>query len=95
MSKPDVYQFHSVTATDKLAILLGQSNYRSNNKQLPAVKNDLYEAHEVFSSLGFKTVSCLDNTLDEMTRVIHLAIDMMRGLGNDKLYGKLKRHSSF
>lgn len=77
-----------ITATDKLAILLGQSNYRSNNKQLPAVRNDLYEAHELFSSLGFKTVSSLDTTLDEMNKMINLAVDMMRGSANDKLYGK-------
>lgn len=75
-------------ATDKLAILFGQSNYRGNNKQLPAAKNDLYEAHKVFSSFGFKTISCLDNTLDEMKKVVHFAIDMMRDSANNNLYGE-------
>ena len=74
-----------LTASDKLALLIGVSTYRSYGEPLPAVEHDFQATVTVFEKMQFKVVSLLDLTLAEM----YDAIDMFCDLLSPDVYGNL------
>ncbi|CAG5119747.1 unnamed protein product [Candidula unifasciata] len=58
------------TATDKVALLIGNYDYRSANP-LAAPKYDVQTLSNIFQSLGFKVVSLLNLTKAEMIASVH------------------------
>ncbi|XP_034734146.1 mucosa-associated lymphoid tissue lymphoma translocation protein 1 [Etheostoma cragini] len=70
------------TATDKVALLIGNLNY-SNHPDLMAPIMDVHELANLLQQLGFRVVSLLDLTREEMLA----AIDMFMQLLDRGVYG--------
>ena len=70
------------TAQDKVALIIGVAQYK-HHKSLLSVKNDVKEAMEKFFQLGFKVVSLLDLTLEEMQR----ALTLFHSILDEGVYG--------
>lgn len=58
------------TATDKVALLIGNLNY-SHHPGLLAPVIDVYELGQLLQQLGFRVLSLLDLTADQMTAAVH------------------------
>ncbi|XP_035521539.1 mucosa-associated lymphoid tissue lymphoma translocation protein 1 [Morone saxatilis] len=71
-----------LTATDKVALLIGNLNY-SNHPDLMAPIMDVHELANLLQQLGFRVVSLLDLTRDEMLA----AIDKFTQLLDRGVYG--------
>ncbi|CAE1297159.1 MALT1 [Acanthosepion pharaonis] len=63
-------------ATDKVALLIGNEDYRSE-KKLTAPQNDVEILSEIFMHLNFKVVSLVNLTLNEMESAIMKFIEML------------------
>lgn len=70
-------------ATDKVALLIGNLNY-THHPGLMAPIMDVHELANLLQQLGFRVVSLLDLTLQEMLA----AIDKYLELLNFGVYGK-------
>ncbi|XP_065883772.1 uncharacterized protein [Dysidea avara] len=82
-------------ATDKMALLIGNGNYRGSTKHLRCPPNDVKAMTEKLQELGFKTLSLVDVSLNEMSRAINYFCGLLRkgmyavfyysghGLGNE------------
>lgn len=72
-----------VLATDKVALLIGNLNYSSHPKLMAPVM-DVHELANLLQQLGFRVVSLLDLTREEMQAAIQKFIELLdRGV-----YGK-------
>lgn len=58
-----------VSATDKVALLIGNLNY-TNHPNLMAPVMDVHELANLLQQLGFRVVSLLDLTKEEMVAAI-------------------------
>lgn len=58
------------TATDKVALLIGNMNY-SHHPGLLAPVMDVHELGKLLQQLGFRVLSLLDLTADQMTAAVH------------------------
>jgi len=65
-----------------MALLIGNSNYKGNIKCLQCPHNDVKAFAEKLQQLGFKTLTLVDVSLDEMLR----AIDYFCGLLHKGMY---------
>lgn len=63
-------------ATDKVALLIGNFDYR-NETILKAPKHDVLKLAEIFRSLNFKVVSLLNLTKDEMISAVHEFVNLL------------------
>lgn len=64
-------------ATDKVALILGNSNYRSYGNILPAVKEDMTHTNQLLEKMGFKVICLLDLTLLEMQHYLEIFCSMV------------------
>ncbi|TMS05724.1 Mucosa-associated lymphoid tissue lymphoma translocation protein 1 [Larimichthys crocea] len=64
------------TATDKVALLIGNLNY-SNHIKLMAPIMDVHELSNLLQQLGFRVVSLLDLTMEEMLAAIDKFIQLL------------------
>ena len=64
-SRTNLYNY---TARDKMALLIGNSNYEA--KPLRCPKNDVKELTERLQQLNFKTISLVDLTLSQMISAV-------------------------
>ncbi|XP_065883776.1 hemicentin-2-like isoform X2 [Dysidea avara] len=69
-------------ATDKMALLIGNSNYKGTANHLKCPHNDVKAMAEKLQDLGFKTLTLVDVSLQEMSR----AIDYFCGLLHEGMY---------
>ncbi|CAG5958025.1 unnamed protein product [Menidia menidia] len=67
--EPDQLPAAALTATDKVALLIGNLNY-SNHPGLMAPVMDVHELANLLQQLGFRVVSLLDLTREEMLAAI-------------------------
>lgn len=74
---------HSFPATDKVALLIGNLNY-NHHPGLMAPTMDVHELANLLQQLGFRVVSLLDLTLQEM----QAAIDKFLQLLDRGVYGE-------
>lgn len=65
-----------VLATDKVALLIGNLNY-SNHPPLMAPIMDVHELANLLQQLGFRVVSLLDLTREEMLAAIDKFIQLL------------------
>lgn len=65
-----------VLATDKVALLIGNLNY-SNHPNLMAPVMDVHELANLLQQLGFRVVSLLDLTREEMLAAIDKFIQLL------------------
>lgn len=65
-----------VLATDKVALLIGNLNY-SNHPNLMAPIMDVHELANLLQQLGFRVVSLLDLTREEMLAAIKRFINLL------------------
>lgn len=65
-----------VLATDKVALLIGNLNY-SNHPGLMAPIMDVHELANLLQQLGFRVVSLLDLTREEMLAAIDKFIQLL------------------
>ena len=56
------------SATDKLALLIGNNNYKKRALKCP--RNDVQAMADKLRELGFKVISLVDLTLNEMQRAV-------------------------
>ena len=68
--------FFYFLATDKVALLIGNEDYRSE-KKLTAPQNDVKILSEIFMNLNFKVVSLVNLTLNEMESAIMKFVEML------------------
>lgn len=80
----------SVSATDKVALLIGNLNY-ANHIGLMAPIMDVHELGNLLQQLGFRVVSLLDLTKEEMLA----AIDKFIQLLDKGVYGEYNLPSIF
>ncbi|XP_061577845.1 mucosa-associated lymphoid tissue lymphoma translocation protein 1 [Cololabis saira] len=66
----------ALTATDKVALLIGNLNY-SNHPDLMAPIMDVHELANLLQQLGFRVVSLLDLTVEEMQAAIDKFIQLL------------------
>nr|XP_019934124.1 PREDICTED: mucosa-associated lymphoid tissue lymphoma translocation protein 1-like [Paralichthys olivaceus] len=66
----------ALTATDKVALLIGNLNY-SNHPSLMAPIMDVHELANLLQQLGFRVVSLLDLTREEMLAAIEKFIQLL------------------
>ncbi|KAM9352115.1 mucosa-associated lymphoid tissue lymphoma translocation protein 1 [Symphorus nematophorus] len=66
----------ALTATDKVALLIGNMNY-SNHPDLMAPIMDVHELANLLQQLGFRVVSLLDLTREEMLAAIDKFIQLL------------------
>ena len=69
-------------ATDKMALLIGNSNYKGATTKLKCPRNDVKAMAAKLQQLGFNTLTLVDVPLDEMSR----AIDYFCGLLHVGMY---------
>lgn len=69
-----------VLASDKIALLIGNTHYQNNDEPLVFPHKDVYDLRNELHSLGFKVLSLVDLTLREM-RTIMLAYCQLLGPG--------------
>lgn len=65
-----------ISATDKVALLIGNLNY-SNHIKLMAPIMDVHELSNLLQQLGFRVVSLLDLTMEEMLAAIDKFIQLL------------------
>lgn len=82
--------FVSVTATDKVALLIGNMSYQ-NHPQLKAPMVDVYDLTNLLRQLNFKVVSLLDLTESEMRNAVEEFLSLLhKGVyGNAALYKRI------
>ena len=64
-------------ATDKVALLIGQSCYRGNSSPLPAVINDIYAMRKKLEEMQFKVISLVNLDLGEMRNAVSWFCEML------------------
>eukprot|EP00106_Octopus_bimaculoides_P022429 XP_014789871.1 PREDICTED: mucosa-associated lymphoid tissue lymphoma translocation protein 1-like [Octopus bimaculoides] len=69
-------------ATDKIALLIGNEDYRSERK-LKATSKDVKLLSGIFERLGFKVLSLLNLTLTEMKMAVYHFVELL----NNGVYG--------
>lgn len=74
----------NILAKDKVALVMGNVSYKGSG-ELPAVSNDVRSMTRVLRKLGFKVVSLLDVSLEEMNAFI----DLFCSLLVEGVYGKV------
>ncbi|XP_007235737.2 mucosa-associated lymphoid tissue lymphoma translocation protein 1 isoform X2 [Astyanax mexicanus] len=73
---PDKIPAPTLTATDKVALLIGNLNY-SHHPRLMAPTMDVHELASLLQQLGFRVVSLLDLTLQEMNSAIDSFLQLL------------------
>lgn len=81
--KTGIYSVVFSLATDKVALLIGNLNY-THHPRLMAPTMDVHELSSLLQQLGFRVVSLLDLTLQEM----EAAIDKFLQLLDRGVYGE-------
>ncbi|XP_060932167.1 mucosa-associated lymphoid tissue lymphoma translocation protein 1 [Limanda limanda] len=76
VGKSDHLPVAALTATDKVALLIGNLNY-SNHPSLMAPIMDVHELSNLLQQLGFRVVSLLDLTREEMLAAIEKFIQLL------------------
>ena len=71
--------FHPVT--DKIALLIGNSSYKTRGLRCP--HDDVKAVTVALQELGFKTISLVDLTLTEMTKAVEYFYELL----DDGMYG--------
>ncbi|XP_064647828.1 mucosa-associated lymphoid tissue lymphoma translocation protein 1-like [Lineus longissimus] len=64
------------TATSKVALLIGNGNYKTNSK-LDAVYRDIPRLSHLLKNMGFQVVACYDLTVVEMKKVVTFFASLM------------------
>ena len=64
-------------ATDKVALIFGQSCYRGNSSPLPAVINDVYAMRKKLEEMQFKVISLVNLDLGEMRNAVSWFCEML------------------
>ncbi|CAI9739948.1 mucosa-associated lymphoid tissue lymphoma translocation protein 1 homolog [Octopus vulgaris] len=80
-SVPDISR-EVCQATDKIALLIGNEDYRSERK-LKATSKDVKLLSGIFQKLGFKVLSLLNLTLTEMKMAVYRFVELL----NNGVYG--------
>uniref|UniRef100_A0A8C1QH17 Mucosa-associated lymphoid tissue lymphoma translocation protein 1-like n=1 Tax=Cyprinus carpio TaxID=7962 RepID=A0A8C1QH17_CYPCA len=76
MAPPDPKPEPTLMATDKVALLIGNLNY-NNHPGLMAPTMDVHELANLLQQLGFRVVSLLDLTLQEMQTAIDKFLQLL------------------
>ncbi|XP_062860635.1 mucosa-associated lymphoid tissue lymphoma translocation protein 1 [Trichomycterus rosablanca] len=76
IATPDKLAVPRLTATDKVALLIGNLNY-TNHPRLMAPIMDVHELANLLQQLGFRVVSLLDLTLQEMQTAIDKYLELL------------------
>lgn len=71
-----MWYFLFASATDKVALLIGNMNY-SNHPDLMAPILDVHELSNLLQQLGFRVVSLLDLTRQEMLAAVDKFIQLL------------------
>ncbi|XP_036417621.1 mucosa-associated lymphoid tissue lymphoma translocation protein 1 isoform X1 [Colossoma macropomum] len=76
LATPDNLPAPTLTATDKVALLIGNLNY-THHPRLMAPIMDVHELASLLQQLGFRVVSLLDLTLQEMEAAIDKFLQLL------------------
>ncbi|XDV28723.1 hypothetical protein PO909_031940 [Leuciscus waleckii] len=76
MAPPDLLPTATLMATDKVALLIGNLNY-NHHPGLMAPTMDVHELANLLQQLGFRVVSLLDLTLQEMQAAIDKFLQLL------------------
>ncbi|KAM4553486.1 mucosa-associated lymphoid tissue lymphoma translocation protein 1 [Fundulus diaphanus] len=74
--QPDQHPHAALTATDKIALLIGNLNYRYHPGLMAPIM-DVHELANLLQQLGFRVVSLLDLTREEMMAAIDKFIQLL------------------
>ena len=69
------------TVTDKMALLIGNSSYKTQRLKCP--HNDVKAVTVTLQELGFKTISLVDLTLTQMTKAVEYFYELL----DEGMYG--------